>query len=95
MEYKLFQIIVAAFVKTITLRPKMNRFIKGYRVYQRDALTAAFVVKNSLLMTAVRRWLILLLTKMPIWRLCGRRFVISFTSAGVMNWIILHREWIL
>ena len=47
MEYKLFQIIVAAFVKTITLRPKMNRFIKGYRVYQRDALTAAFVVKKQ------------------------------------------------
>ena len=47
MEYKLFQIIVAAFVKTITLRPQMNRFIKGYRVYQRDALTAAFVVKKQ------------------------------------------------
>ncbi len=47
MEYKLFQIIVAAFVKTITLRPKMNRFIKGYRVDQRDSLTAAFVVKKQ------------------------------------------------
>lgn len=47
MEYKLFQIIVAAFVKTVTLRPKMNRFIKGCRVYQRDKLTAAFVVKKQ------------------------------------------------
>ena len=47
MEYKLFQIIVAAFVKTVTLRPKMNRFIKGCRVYQRDELTAAFVVKKQ------------------------------------------------
>lgn len=47
MEYKLFQIIVAALVKTITLRPKMNRFIKGYRMYQRNDLTAAFVVKKE------------------------------------------------
>lgn len=47
MQYKLFQLIVAAVVKTITLRPKMNRFVKGGRVYQRDLLTAAFVVKKE------------------------------------------------
>lgn len=47
MKYKLFQLIVAALVKTITLRPKMNRFVKGGRIYQRDALTAAFVVKKE------------------------------------------------
>ena len=47
MQYKLFQIIVAALVKTITLRPKMNRFIKGCRIYQRDVLSTAFVVKKE------------------------------------------------
>ncbi len=47
MKYKLFQLIVAALVKTITLRPKMNRFVKGGRIYQRDELTAAFVVKKE------------------------------------------------
>lgn len=47
LKYKLFQILVAAFVKTVTLRPKMNRFVKGGRIYQRDALTAAFVVKKE------------------------------------------------
>ncbi len=47
MQYKLFQIIIAALVKTITLRPKMNRFIKGCRIYQRDVLSAAFVVKKE------------------------------------------------
>ncbi|MGN0660066.1 MAG: hypothetical protein ACI4LA_10750 [Emergencia sp.] len=47
MEYKLFQLIVAAIVKTVTLRPKMNRFIKGCRLYQRYELTAAFVVKKE------------------------------------------------
>lgn len=44
--YKLFHILLAAIVKTITLRPKMNRFIKGYRTYQRNDLTLAFVVKK-------------------------------------------------
>ncbi len=44
--YKLFHVILAAIVKTITLRPKMNRFIKGYRTYQRNDLTLAFVVKK-------------------------------------------------
>lgn len=47
MEYKLFQMIIAAIVKCFTLRPKMNRFIKGYRMYQRDELTIAFVVKKD------------------------------------------------
>lgn len=45
--YKLFHVILAALVKTITLRPKMNRFIQGYRVYQRNTLTLAFVVKKQ------------------------------------------------
>ena len=45
--YKLFYLLLAALVKTITLRPKMNRFIKGGRVYQRDKLSLAFVVKKQ------------------------------------------------
>lgn len=45
--YKLFYVLLAALVKTITLRPKMNRFVKGGRVYQRDKLSLAFVVKKK------------------------------------------------
>ena len=45
--YKLFHVLLAAIVKTLTLRPKMNRFIKGYRIYQRKTLTLAFVVKKK------------------------------------------------
>lgn len=44
--YKLFHVLIATIVKTITLRPKMNRFIKGYRMYQRNELSLAFVVKK-------------------------------------------------
>lgn len=45
-HYKLFHVLIAAIVKTIALRPKMNIFIKGYRMYQRKKLTIAFVVKK-------------------------------------------------
>ena len=43
----IFQLLIAALVKTITLRPKMNRFIQGYRIYQRNVLTMGFVVKKE------------------------------------------------
>ncbi len=46
-EYKLFHVLLAAFVKTITLRPKMNRFIKGGKMFQRNSLSVAFVVKKK------------------------------------------------
>lgn len=45
-KYNLFQLIVTALVKTITLRPKMNRFIVNSNFYQRKEVSAAFVVKK-------------------------------------------------
>ena len=46
-KYNLFQLIVTALVKTITLRPKMNRFIVNSNFYQRKEVSAAFVVKKE------------------------------------------------
>lgn len=46
-KYTLLHALVAALVRTITLRPKMNRFIQGHRLYQRDDLTTGFVVKKQ------------------------------------------------
>ena len=46
-KYTIFHVITAALVKTVTLRPKMNRFIKGNRTYERNELTFAFVVKKK------------------------------------------------
>lgn len=46
-KYTFFHVIVAALVKTVTLRPRMNRFVQGRRIYQRSELTAAFVVKKQ------------------------------------------------
>lgn len=46
-KYNLFQLIVTALVKTITLRPKMNRFIVNGNFYQRNEVSASFVVKKE------------------------------------------------
>ena len=45
-KYNLFQIIVTAVLKTVTLRPKMNRFIANGNMYQRNEISAAFVIKK-------------------------------------------------
>ena len=45
-RYNLFQLIVTALLKTITLRPKMNRFIANYNMYQRNEVSAAFTIKK-------------------------------------------------
>lgn len=45
--FTLFHMIVAAMLKTVTLRPKMNRFIANKNVYQRNYISASFVVKKQ------------------------------------------------
>ena len=43
----IFEIIIAATLKAIKLRPHMNRFIANNTMYQRNELTAAFTVKKN------------------------------------------------
>lgn len=45
-KYNLFQLVVTAVLKAITLRPEMNRFIANKNLYQRNEVTAAFTVKK-------------------------------------------------
>ena len=45
-KYNLFQVIVTALMKTITLRSKLQRFIVNGNFYQRYELTTSFVVKK-------------------------------------------------
>ena len=45
-KYNLFQIMVTAMLKVITLRPKMNRFIANKTMYQRNEISAAFTIKK-------------------------------------------------
>ena len=46
-HYNVFQLVVTALLKTLTLRPKMNRFIVNSSMYQRNKLSAAFTVKRE------------------------------------------------
>lgn len=45
-KYNLFQLIVTAIARILTLRPKLNRFIANKNIYQRREISAAFVVKK-------------------------------------------------
>lgn len=45
-KYNLFQIMVTALLKTITLRPRMNYFIANKNMYQRNEVSAAFTIKK-------------------------------------------------
>jgi len=47
LKYTMFHVILTAMLKTITLRPKMNRFIANKNIYQRKEVTASFVVKKE------------------------------------------------
>jgi hypothetical protein len=46
-RYSLFQLLVTAALKTITLRPKLNRFIANRNTYQRGEVSASFVIKKQ------------------------------------------------
>lgn len=46
-KFTLFHLIVAAILKTIILRPKLNRFIANQNNYQRNSYSASFVIKKQ------------------------------------------------
>ncbi|MDD4200817.1 MAG: 2-oxo acid dehydrogenase subunit E2 [Eubacteriales bacterium] len=46
-KYTLFHVILAAILKTVTLRPKLNYFIANKRIYERNKITASFIVKKA------------------------------------------------
>ena len=45
-RYTIFHCVACALVKTITLRPKMNYFMKGSRLYSRNDISVAFTMKK-------------------------------------------------
>ena len=47
-EYKttIFHAAITAMARMVKERPLMNRFIQGYRMYERDEITISFVVKR-------------------------------------------------
>ncbi len=43
-----FQVFLCAAVRTLAMRPKLNRFISGFHYYQRNAIIFNFVAKKKL-----------------------------------------------
>lgn len=46
-KYTFFHVIAAALAKTVALRPKLNRFYSGHRLYERRDISLSFVVKKE------------------------------------------------
>ena len=44
----LFQVFLCATARTIAMRPKLNRFVAGFRYYQRNGIVFNFVAKKEL-----------------------------------------------
>ena len=45
--YNVFQVIVTAVLKTVTLRPRMNHFIANGNYYERNDVSASFIIKKQ------------------------------------------------
>lgn len=46
-SYRVFEVFLAAILRTIALRPQLNRFVANHRYWQRNELSLNFVVKES------------------------------------------------
>lgn len=46
-QITLFQVLIAAGVRTFALRPDLNRFVSGRRIYQRTSLVFSFALKKE------------------------------------------------
>lgn len=51
-KYTFFHVLCAALAKTIVLRPKLNRFYQGKRLYQRNDIVLSFIVKKKFVDTS-------------------------------------------
>ncbi len=52
IRFSYLDILIAAMVRVVSLRPKLNRFIMNGKVYKRNNIQVAFVVKKKLVDTA-------------------------------------------
>jgi len=46
-KFTIFHVIVAAVLKLITLRPKLNYFIQNKNLYEHNEVTASFIIKKQ------------------------------------------------
>lgn len=46
-KYRVFEVLIAAFVRLFILRPELNRFIMNKRIWQRNDISLNFIVKEK------------------------------------------------
>ena len=46
--FGILDVIIAAYVRTVAQRPGVNRFVSGQRIYARNEISVAFVIKKEL-----------------------------------------------
>lgn len=47
-KYSYFSVTLAALVRTLALKPRMNRFVQGHRHYQRNKIVLSFTAKRQM-----------------------------------------------
>lgn len=105
-EYRatLFHCFVMAVAKTIWERPRLNRFISGRRLYQRDKITLGFVVKRrfedhseeSLMVAAAREdWTLSEVTRLIVGKVDQVRGQPSFGVDGALNAVGRLPQWLI
>lgn len=46
-KYRVFELFIAAFIRTVVQRPELNRFVMNKKLWQRNELSINFVVKED------------------------------------------------
>jgi hypothetical protein len=46
-KYRIYDLIIAAFCRTVALRPGLNRFVADYQLWQRNEISFNFVVRKD------------------------------------------------
>ncbi len=105
-EYRatLFHCFVMAVAKTVWMRPRLNRFVSGRRLYQRDEITLGFVVKRrfedhseeSLMVTAAQEdWTLSEVTRIVVGKVHKVRGQASFGVDGALNAVGRLPRWLI
>lgn len=47
-DFTMLHLLIAAYVRTVSQRPGLNRFVSGQRIYARDGIEVNFIVKKEM-----------------------------------------------
>lgn len=47
-DFTMLHLLIAAYVRTVSQRPGLNRFVSGQRIYARDCIEVNFVIKKEM-----------------------------------------------